>query len=359
MSRFRRGRAIGVAAGLALVAVSTLGSPAASGQTETTEAPTTAPPTPTPTTEPTTKPTTTITGPVRTKATIRPTTTTVSTTPGDTQRGFAPFASLVARGLPRQGIFFPLRDPGFLGCLPLELPCVVGGLVLVPARAVDLRWESDRAEAGPDLSPAEGADVALRAFGVPPGDRGQDYAVAVLALGTDGGIRRLPRRLADGSLVAEAHEAESEHSVALVAPETFDLTDPGPGPVDAQPFDKPYLITTAGLTEAAPVVAVVLDPRPTVVYALRINPAWKMSARVVPLIGPERIAFLVRAVSGPPGLLVAAPAGLVVAPPPREPALVVASSRRGSIGTVALVGVSAALALAVAVGRRRMRRRTD
>jgi hypothetical protein len=313
---------------------------------------TTAPPAATTTTAPagstTTAPTTT-TAPAATTTTAPPGTTT-TLAPPPPGGGFVTVASLVAAGVPDEGVFLPLTSPGFRNCLPLTEACVdpESALVLVPARTTEVTWRA----LGADERTSPKADLRgldpLSPVGVAPADPGaQDYSLPILDLTAPGGqVRSLVRGLDDqGRLVTP------RVSGAVAAP-----TAEGPSAAPdattflaSAPFGKPRLATKADLSEAAPAIALFSSTSLQVLYAVRPDPSWGLNVALLPLLGDGAVPYLVQGVDGPPGLYVPRPDGLRIPKAGSEDATGGADGDGGGGGVSPLLLLGAAVLVAAAL----------
>ena len=273
---------------------------------------TTAPP---PSTTPPTAPPTTAAPTTAPAPTAPPTTAPLG--PGELRgEPFAPADVLVDAGIPSDGIFIPLTYEAFTDCLPLKGPCadLSSPLVLVPARAYDIRWsaaEGARAGALQPLLATRGLE-SLQVVGAEPGGAAAatfSLAVLDLAAGTTGDARSFEshldgqRRLVPGE--GSGGDGGSALSATLEPPVTaIDRSTSKP------PFGRPYRMSTGRLTEAAPVLVAYGSAEPRLLYALRTPEEWGLGQQSLPLLGSGRVPYLARNVSGPPGLVVPIPSAI-------------------------------------------------
>lgn len=279
---------------------------------------TTAPPAPTTTTPPPPPATTTTTTPppATTTTTTSPTTTAVAATsstlaPPPPGGGFVSVASLVAEGVPEDGVFLPFTTGGYRSCLPLTEACVdpASAVVLAPARSTEIVWPTlAEGSTTPPRVDLRGLPPLLPVGGAPPDPGGQDYVLPILDLTAQGGqLRTLLRGLdVDGRLTtprvgSRAAAPQAEGPEAAPAAETF---------LASAPFGRPRLASKDEFAEAAPAIPLFSATTLQVLYALRPDPGWGLDVQLLPLFGAEGVPYLVRAVDGPPGLYLARPTGL-------------------------------------------------
>jgi len=326
------------------------------------------PPPPPPETTTTVRPTTTLpptttttpatTAPPETTTTVAETTTTVAPPPPG--GGFVPIATLVAGGVPAEGVFLPFATGGYRTCLPLAEPCVdpASAVILVPARTTELAWPPlAEGAASPPRLDLRGLPPLLPVGVAPPDPGAQDYALPVLDLAAQGGqLRTLVRGLDETGRFVTARVGsgvavpQAEGPMAAPEAETF---------LASEPFGRPRLADKDDFTEAAPAVPLFSSTSLQVLYGLHPDPSWGLNVDFLPFFGETSVPYLVRAVDGPPGLYVARPAGLRIpqAGSGDAPADEPEDGGDGGVPAVALlggaVGIGAIATAALAFRRRR------
>ncbi len=305
-------------------------------------------------------------------------TTSTSTTPptaanADPDAAFTSVSSLVALGIPSEGVFVPLTDPSFRNCLPLQAACgaASSGLVIVPARTTSMRWE-DPSSAGSasDLRPLNLAtpesSARVAAVGDAPAERGATARYALPAVAVTGTratvgaeLRSLDAAGQLGPVTPTLDTAAALLPVAVGPLVPSDSTSSGPAFGGGAPFGRPTAVRSAQLTEAAPAIVLVRGTGGQVLHGIRPDPAWNAGIDLIPLFAEDALPYLVRGVDGPPGLFLARPADMRV-----EPAAESAVTERrpeGNRSPVVVLAGTAALAAFLtaiaAVNRRRSRTR--
>ncbi|MBW3614442.1 MAG: hypothetical protein KY439_03920 [Actinobacteria bacterium] len=328
-----------------------------------------APPPPTTTVPPTTTappttaaPTTVTVAPATTAPAAPATTDTTAPAPTTTapalDAAFASLASLVDKAIPSEGLFLPLVDPAYRVCLPLTKPCAgpESALVLVPARAAEVRWGDPPPDVAPPPALVSGNVPPLEPVGVaPPEAAGRTYVLFVLDLAAPGGrVAALPRGLDEQGALAPPTR---EQSLVVPVAEAVEVGKRPGAVVASTPFARPYRLASAGLTEASPALVVVSGPVPQLLFGVRADPVWGLNREFVALLGNGSVPYLVRGPTGPPGLFVPVPEGLDAPPAPTEPrAADDAEEEAASPAAVAgLVLAMAAVLAGVAVLVRRRR----
>lgn len=277
-------------------------------------------PTPPPTTTMSTTTTTTTTTTLPTTTTSAaplPTSSppeTTTTTLGASVR-FPSVADLIAAGLPDEGVFLPLNGNHFADCLPLVVACrdPSSDIVLLPARGTEIAWHPTTDDL-PEI--IDTGALALRAVGTVPDDpTGTDYQLPVLDLDDDGPTRGLLRGINDvGELITPTRGVGARAPIAVGEHEGGPDTPRRTAVANEPPFGAPVIRTSSTLSEASPAL-VVAGSTNAVVFLLRADPSWGLNQQLLPLLGTDRVPYLVRGSTGPAGLFIALPDDLQIPAP--------------------------------------------
>jgi hypothetical protein len=268
---------------------------------------------------------------------------------------------LIAAGVPKDGVFFPLLGKAFRDCLPLAAPCADPdyGLVLVPARAADITWAA-LADGVPPPEQLTGISVpTVGPVGQPPADAAtQSYLLPLLDESAGGTVKAVTRTLG----VAGFAPAARLGTGLLPAVSGLSIDGVSKPFVVSQPFGRPYRQSASQFTQVSPALALFSGGNAHLLYALVTDPAWNLGGDVLPLLGNGYVPYLAQAADGPAGLYLALPDGMTAPAAPKAATNHAATKKRSSnASTLFVVGIVVFVALAAIVSAllwRRHRRLT-